>query len=243
MRWKSFKIVLVLSPFAIITTLILGAIVQGFSFPLTQPFTMTVAATVLSSSMSSDNATTSKISVNGDDETNKIINEIRARLNGVVKELKKFREEVGFPSVKRAINNVIESLEDVDSLLKFLETTSPIPNEARTVINETLSSLKKLLDELRDDIEALREAKMTLTKIEAVAGTLADKAFEKAKSEEINEAEKLARKALNITNGVINAYYRKAQVFETYAIAFKNICEALAELIRALTELVKTLYS
>jgi len=211
----------------------LGTTVQGFSFPLTSPPTTTTTTTTItltSPFTSSDDAAIDVIPTGSSGG----VGEVRARLSKVLEELKGLRDEVALPSVREAIDEVIKSLKDIDSLLESLETVSPIPNEARAVINKTLSDLKELLDELRGDIEALKEAKIALAKIEAVAGVLADKAFEEAKSGNIGEAEKLAQKALNITNGVIDAYYRKAQVFETYATAFKNICEALTELVKAL---------
>jgi len=225
-----------------------GTVTQGFNFSL--PLTTTIT-TITSPSPSTSSSNTT---INETNETlvssESWVNKIRTELSEVIEKLKKLRDEVLPPGVAEVIDEVIGSLENINSLLESLEVVSPAPSEIRMVVNETLmiinktlSSLKELLDELRDDIEALKEAKIALTKIEAVAGVVADKALEEAKLGNVDEALTLAQKALNLTNGVIDAYYRKAKVFETYAIAFRNICEGLAKLIKALTGLIRALYS
>ena len=238
------RIVLVLLLLMVIAVSALGTITQGFNFSL-PPTTTITTITSPSSSTSSSNTTIDETPVS----SRSWVSRIRTELSEVIEKLKKLKDEVLPPGVAEVIDEVIRSLEDINSLLESLEVVSPAPSEVRMIVNETLmiinktlSSLKELLDELRDDIEALREAKIALTKIEAVAGVVADKALEEAKLGNIDKALTLAQKALNLTNGVIDAYYRKAKVFETYAIAFRNICEGLAKLIKALTGLIKALY-
>ena len=251
MGWRLARIVLAITLLIVITISVLGAIARGFSFLTTSPTAISTA--MLSPQFtSSDVMALAKALTNSEDG----IDKVRAKLSEVIEKLKKVRDEVVLPSVKEAIDDVVKSLEDIKSLLESVKAVSLaseaeiviIPeikifiNETLSIINKTLSRLEELLDEFRDDVEALRGVNTALTKIEAVASVLADEALEEAKVGNLDRAVELAQKALNITSGIIDAYYRKAKVFEAYAKAFRGICEALTGFINVHIEFVKTLH-
>jgi len=101
------------------------------------------------------------------------------------------------------------------------------------VVNESLEELILMLRELKEDLKTLKDSKMALVRIQAVASVIAEKAYEEAKAGNLEKAKELASIALNLTQGVIEAYDKKAEVVKKYSESFENICEALAELIRA----------
>ena len=103
------------------------------------------------------------------------------------------------------------------------------------VVNESLEELILMLKELKEDLKTLKDSKMALVRIQAVASIIAEKAYEEAKAGNLEDAKELALTALNMTRGVIKAYDEKAEVVKKYSESFENICEALAELIRAYT--------
>ena len=88
-------------------------------------------------------------------------------------------------------------------------------------------------ENLRNDSKVMVDASLALVRIEAVAGVLAERAYEKAREGDLEEAVKLANQSLKLLKGVIEAYRGKAEVFETYSRAVSQLIEAIAELVKA----------
>jgi len=101
------------------------------------------------------------------------------------------------------------------------------------LISETLELIRLMSENLRNDSKVMVDASLALVRIEAVAGVLAERAYEKAREGDLEEAVKLANQSLKLLEGAIEAHRGKAEVFETYSRAISQLIEAIAELVKA----------
>jgi hypothetical protein len=111
-------------------------------------------------------------------------------------------------------------------------------SELISLINETVRELKELIEEFRSDLQYIKDSEQTLMKIQAIAGILADKAYEAAKGGDLDKAIKYAEEALNLSYKVIEAYKAKAETIELYAKALNDLVDSLTNLIEALSKLI-----
>jgi len=119
--------------------------------------------------------------------------------------------------------------------------TKPLPtniSEVVSLINETVRELRGLIEEFRSDLQYIKDAEQTLIYIQAVAGILANEAYEAAKAGDLDKAVKYAEKALNLSYKVIEAYRAKAETIELYAKALNELVSSLTNLIEVLSKLV-----
>jgi len=147
----------------------------------------------------------------------------------------------------QALNSSLAQLHsEIRELREMLESASTITlplvqlaqqlNKTKNTILGLIAVINATLDELRCDLEIMRDARDTLLKVQAVAGVFAEYAYILSRKGEFRDAEEYAWKALNLTQEVIEAHYSKATVLKRYAEASYTFCDA----IRALSEGIAT---
>ena len=137
--------------------------------------------------------------------------------------------------IMAVLSNISEALEELSNALGDLGESMELLNKTRPelvknitdAIEKLIVAVNETLKEFREDLEALRDARMTLVRVQAVAGIIAERAYEEAEAGNLTRAEELANVALNLTHRVIQAYHEKALVLQEYVEAFRKFCEAI----------------
>jgi len=194
-----------------------------------------------------DNPSSQKASIFSIDDISEKLDKILKKIDEVLDKLFSVNESLcqGHLEILSAIKDVNASLSKLSNAIHELRITVKDINKTRP-LNETLiklvsryaEAINNTLNNLKEDLEAMIKARETLIKVQAVAGVIADKAFDEAKAGNLTTAEILAYKALNITYGVIKAYHEKALVLQEYAKAFYYFCEGIYLLSQAIKNLV-----
>jgi len=171
-----------------------------------------------------------------------------------IEEVRKLCKEINVTSheVKVGIQALDSSLAQLHSeireLKKMLESASTIAlpvqlaqqlNKTKDAILGLIAAINATLDELKYDLEVMRDARDTLVRVQAVAGVFAEYAYNLSKKGEFRGAEEYAWKALNLTQGVIEAHYNKATVLKRYAEAFYTFCDAIRALLEGIAAVIE----